>query len=387
MKKMKKMIKYLSIIIIFILFCLGTNVSATKAVELYEEKTVQIKIDYTKYNYVEITMPGDGYINIWTDETMVIVGFDNTDEADAKKIYNEDICKKNLQKGKHKIYLLDGAGATFWNDESAIIHYQIYADKVKTEIKTNDSLVEGDYTYYIIDDKSCGVKSYNGMQKDVIIPAEYKNRSVVEIGENAFEYAEIKSVVIPKTVYEIKRSAFAGCESLQNVAFETQSQLKIIGDSAFDSDYKMTSIAIPQEVTSIGDSAFYECENLMKVSFSPKSKLVKVKEYAFENCYKLTGVTIPKGVKKIEKGTFNGCKSLKRVVVSKQSKLRVIEAKAFSGCTSLRTIKLNTYGFKKIAKDAFLYDSKIKIYIPKKKRTNYLNIFKKIENIKLVVIK
>ena len=94
MKKMKKMIKYLSIIIIFIFFCLGTNVSATKAVELYEEKTVQIKIDYTKYNYVEITMPGDGYINIWTDETMVIVGFDNTDEADAKKIYNEDICAK-----------------------------------------------------------------------------------------------------------------------------------------------------------------------------------------------------------------------------------------------------------------------------------------------------
>lgn len=52
---------------------------------------------------------------------------------------------------------------------------------------------------------------------------------------------EVKNLVIPNTVTEIKANAFYGCQSI-------------------------TSVSIPASVTSIGDYAFYQCWNLADVS-------------------------------------------------------------------------------------------------------------------------
>ena len=65
---------------------------------------------------------------------------------------------------------------------------------------------------------------------------------------------EIKNLIIPETVQELKSYAFAGCSGL-------------------------TSVVIPNSVTSIGDWAFYECSGLKSVSIG--NSVTKIYEHAF----------------------------------------------------------------------------------------------------------
>ena len=91
---------------------------------------------------------------------------------------------------------------------------------------------------------------------------------------------EVKDIVIPSTVKEIKEYAFSGCSGL-------------------------TSVTIPNSVTSIGDRAFSVCSGLTSVTI-PNS-VTSIGEFAFNGCSSLTSVTIPNSVTSIGSGAFYGC--------------------------------------------------------------------------------
>ena len=84
---------------------------------------------------------------------------------------------------------------------------------------------------------------------ELIIP-----NNVTSIGEGAFAYSSIKSVVVSGGCQSIGDGTFNGCDSLTNVVIQKGCQS--IGDRAFFSSDNITSITIPSTLTNIGNLAF-----------------------------------------------------------------------------------------------------------------------------------
>ena len=118
---------------------------------------------------------------------------------------------------------------------------------------------------YSLDEKTmtAEVIAKEGLESDIIIPETIIHESVsyrvTIIGEDAFAYSNLKSVVIPETVKSIIGGAFA----------ETH----------------LTSVVIPDSVTDIGSYSFEFCENLLSI-------------------------VIGKGVTQIYNEVFSGCRAL-----------------------------------------------------------------------------
>lgn len=215
---------------------------------------------------------------------------------------------------------------------------------------------------WIIEDveKGVSVVGYKGQNTDIVIPSEIQGKKVVSIGEDAFYGSEnLKSVVIPEGVTDIKCGAFFRCRNLITVTFPDT--LKVIEVSAFAYCTSLTKITIPTNVEEIQNSedegsAFTGCY-ILKNNFVNKSKIdaeqehywgitlfdeeinglcisnntilrarnLNIKEVIFPDgitgigsrafwmCSSLTSITIPDSVTSIESGAFLGCSSLTSV--------------------------------------------------------------------------
>lgn len=83
----------------------------------------------------------------------------------------------------------------------------------------------------------------DGTNVDVVIPGEIDGQPVVGIGDFAFSYSDITSLVIPESVTYIEEYAFSGCESL-------------------------ISVSLPSTMESIGTAAFNNCTSLELVKYN-----------------------------------------------------------------------------------------------------------------------
>ncbi|MDE6679611.1 MAG: leucine-rich repeat domain-containing protein, partial [Ruminococcus sp.] len=101
---------------------------------------------------------------------------------------------------------------------------------------------------------------------------------VTKIGEEAFRYNCLMSVIIPDSVTEIGKKSFCSCE-------------------------KLSSITIPNSVIKIGEQAFYGCENLTSVTIP--NNVTEIGDGAFEWCHNLTSVNIPRRFENDEKRIFS----------------------------------------------------------------------------------
>ena len=170
---------------------------------------------------------------------------------------------------------------------------------------------------------------------------------VTSIGKEAFESCnDMTSVTIPKSVTSIGWSAFAWCYNLTRVDYQGSiedwlnidfsfneanpliyaSQLYIdneevkdliipititeIKNHAFEGYKGLTSVTIPNSVTSIGNYAFSGCDNLASVIFEENSKLTNIVQFAFEGCIGLTSITIPNSVTSIGYNAFGRVKNV-----------------------------------------------------------------------------
>lgn len=66
----------------------------------------------------------------------------------------------------------------------------------------------------------------------------------------------IQKVIIPKSVTEIQRLAFADCKNLKEVVFENGSRLKTIMATAFSGCSALENIILPEGLENIGKYAF-----------------------------------------------------------------------------------------------------------------------------------
>jgi hypothetical protein len=194
---------------------------------------------------------------------------------------------------------------------------------------------------------------------------------------------------IPKSVTIIAPSAFYGVTSLISVTFETGSQLKSIGESAFSNASSLTSINIPTSVTEIGENAFqysglrsilYNEDNTMLVYYPPSlsgttlnyipASVTSIAPTAFNGVASLASITIPASVETIGEGAFQGATNLRSVVFEADSHLTSIGPNAFQGASALTSITIPA-SVTEIAIRAFIYSALKTVYIP---RTNKLGL-------------
>ena len=138
---------------------------------------------------------------------------------------------------------------------------------------------------------------------------------------------EIKNLIIPNSISEIKDYTFSGCSALTSVAISNNATS--IGDYSFSDCSNINTVNIPNGVTSIGYDAFRNCTELKSLSL-PNS-LISLS--GFNGCTGLTTLSIPNSVKNIS--GFNNCTKLTSIPNSVNYVFN-----AFYGCTALTSIKL-----------------------------------------------
>ena len=206
---------------------------------------------------------------------------------------------------------------------------------------------------------------YLGNEEYVQIPKE-----VEIIGEGCFlDNEQLKTVVCPDGLTEIREQAFKGCITLQTIMLPDS--LKRVEREAFAECKKVLKCNIPVTVEYIGEYAFRRCFTLPV--FDPWPDKADIDPYAFYKAGKFPSSdnfiyknTVEKTVDKISDAdirpyahtrdkdiktlklsgihrvgafSFASCPELTEVEIDSSD--CVIEKKAFSGCPKLRTVYLN----------------------------------------------
>ena len=161
---------------------------------------------------------------------------------------------------------------------------------------------------------SVAVTGYNGVVRDITIPAYIEDYKVVEIAPFAFGgNTSLRSVTIEGSV-AIMEDAFNGCENLVDFDF---SNVTSIGKHAFWSCTSLTAVD-SQTVSWIGEEAFRECTSLLDANIAGEE-----------------GDNVELGAR-----VFEGCSALENVNISRE----IIYGNGyliFPGCLAIKTLSIN----------------------------------------------
>jgi hypothetical protein len=149
-----------------------------------------------------------------------------------------------------------------------------------------------------------------------------------------------ESIRIPSSIEELRPFCCAEKANLRTVGFESDSNLRSIGESGFADCQALESICIPSSVEVLPDRCFHACRSLRAVTFGAESKLRLIERGAFGWCESLESICIPSSVEVLRKGCLRTCPSLRTVTFGAESKLRLIERGAFKGCESLELVSV-----------------------------------------------
>ena len=144
---------------------------------------------------------------------------------------------------------------------------------------------------------------------ELIVPDVFDNQLVMAVGDKAFFYADLESIILPPSVKRIEEQGFFACTSLK-------------------------SIVLPAEIEFIGEKAFEDCTALESITLS--AKLKEIGAASFRNCNELTELIFPEGFEKIGARAIASCEKLKSITLP--STLTLIGNKAFEGCDELSRV-------------------------------------------------
>lgn len=147
-------------------------------------------------------------------------------------------------------------------------------------------------------DNTIEIKRYTGDVENIVIPERLFGLTVTVIGANAFQGRQMRSVVIPDTVTEIRDEALSDNRELEWVTIK--SRVRIIGRGAFFGNIRLTGITIPDSVIEIASFAFVET-GLTSVTLG--KGLRTIGEQAFARS-RLTSITLPAGLRTIGDQAF-----------------------------------------------------------------------------------
>ena len=168
----------------------------------------------------------------------------------------------------------------------------------------------------------------------------YQNRIILlsnlkTVGDYAFQYCSgLTSIEIPSSVKTVGNYAFSDCSSLTSI--EIPSSITSIGSYAFQGCSSLASIEIPSSVTSIEEYVFDDCSLLASIEIP--SSVTSIGDHAFSSCNSLANIVIPSSVTSIGDYAFSSCNSLASIEIP--SSVTSIGSSAFSGCSLLASIEI-----------------------------------------------
>ena len=157
------------------------------------------------------------------------------------------------------------------------------------------------------------------------------------IGSSAFMYSSLESLIIPDGVKLLGDKAFASCYRLR--AVKLGAGLTNISSEAFSGCSALPEIEIPANIVSIGGKAFFGTYSMTKVTFAEGGRLAEIAFEAFAGSGLVSG-EIPASVTELGGGAFSGCSALSAVTFEEGSSLTKIEASTFSGDSRLSSVTL-----------------------------------------------
>ena len=146
-----------------------------------------------------------------------------------------------------------------------------------------------------------------------IVSNEYANGTgiitfdsdVKTIGDQAFNLCStLSGIIIPEGAKSIGYAAFAGCHELASISIPEG--ITSIGAHAFESCNVLTEVVIPESLTIIADRAFQFCHALTSVSIPAKVRSIGVE--AFIACESLSSITVAGGNKVYD--SRNNCNAI-----------------------------------------------------------------------------
>ena len=146
----------------------------------------------------------------------------------------------------------------------------------------------------------------------------------------------VTNLVIPSSLREIPKYAFAGFTGLKSVKLD--SGVEKIGEHAFYQCYGLETVDFGHTLKTIGGAAFRECFSLDNIVI-PNS-VTDIQEGAFIWCKGMTNVQLPRAIKRLNTGTFGSCQRLVEVVIPDQ--VTYIGPGSFNYCYSLRRVTIGS---------------------------------------------
>ncbi len=185
------------------------------------------------------------------------------------------------------------------------------------------------------------IVKYCGSDDRVTVPD-----GINEIGEEAFAYADVETVILPDGLRIIGESAFEGCDALKTIIIPHG--VTDIGFRAFAGCEELEAVTVPDSVTELSPGTFWGCDKLRDVSLP--DGLSKIGGGAFQQCVSLESLIIPETVTYIGGSAFAFCEKLLSVNIPQG--VQEIDGSTFEECTKMRSIVLPT-GLRKIGDYAF----------------------------------
>lgn len=145
----------------------------------------------------------------------------------------------------------------------ALLFISFYTISSKAAEKTYQN-----FTYTVDGNNNVVITGYIGTKKEITIPSTISGKTVVRIGNKAFQDSKITKVTFPSTLKSIGTSAFQGSAITGNLSLP--SNLEVIGASAFRDCKKITFIDGHQctKLKEIKPYAFYDCIHVGYISFT-----------------------------------------------------------------------------------------------------------------------
>ncbi len=186
----------------------------------------------------------------------------------------------------------------------------------------------------------------------VEIPATYRKKDVIAIGENAFFNAsDISEIKLPESIKSIGAFAFAGCSYLEKI--NIPKGLNYLGESAFSGCRSVGGeLSLPDSLTEIPKGAFAYCSSLESVRFG--EKLSYIGDNAFTDCSHIKALAFPETLREIGGFAFAACADVPEI--NFREGLLEIGEFAFSKALSLTSVSLPD-SLKYIGKGAFYLNS------------------------------
>ena len=209
-------------------------------------------------------------------------------------------------------YIFDG-----WKNEAETWDFSFHTVQSDMTLRAQWRSADSIFDYRTVaDTDTVYLTALKNEYATIVIPETIKGFRVVGLDEEIFSGLSsdtVKKIVVPETVTEIGKEAFAGASGIE--------------------------IVVKGALSSIGEKAFFGCDGLQSVRFA--ENVTRIPTEAFSGSG-LTQVILSDRVTVIEESAFQDCAALKTVVLhgtmAQTNAIFAIEDSAFRACTALKTV-------------------------------------------------